>query len=364
MITTLFRLSIIGSLFLLIAAGCAESKHDNPVVTIQWEGKKATAFVIPQSLLSRFSKDSAGEWLQVRLTNTGTPMLGDFSVNDENVVFTPLIPLTRGLKYELSWRGKLITHIEIPQDETRQPPSVISIYPSRDTVPENLLKLYVLFSKPMQEGRALENIAVVKNGQDTISSVFLDLEPELWNSDRTMLTIWLDPGRIKRDLQPNEKMGPPLQEGNRYQVVINPGWMDAEGALLSTYYRKDFFVIPRDDVSPNPGAWTIHSPKAGTADPLVIELHEQMDQRVMINAVRVIDKNGKQLEGVLGSALGETVLRFQPAIDWVRGEYTIEVEPRLEDLAGNNIERLFDRDLLKDSADRAKGVYKRTFYIR
>ena len=65
----------------------------------------------------------------------------------------------------------------------------------------------------MQEGQALENITVIKNGKDTIPSIFLDLQPELWNKERTILTLWLDPGRIKRDLQPNKKLGLPLELG-------------------------------------------------------------------------------------------------------------------------------------------------------
>ena len=61
------------------------------------------------------------------------------------------------------------------------------------------------FSQPMQEGVSAEHICLVKGEKDTLKNVFLDLQPELWNHDRTMLTLWLDPGRIKRDLQPNRQ---------------------------------------------------------------------------------------------------------------------------------------------------------------
>ena len=40
-----------------------------------------------------------------------------------------------------------------------------------------------------------------------------------------------------------------------------------------------------------------------------------------------------------------------------------EVVARLEDLAGNNLQRLFDRDILTDSVHEVK-EYKRSFYVR
>ena len=77
-------------------------------------------------------------------------------------------------------------------------------------MPENLLKIYLRFSHPMREGQSDKYISLIKNGKDTLPDVFLNLQPELWNEDRTVLTVWLDPGRIKRDLQPNLKLGNPL----------------------------------------------------------------------------------------------------------------------------------------------------------
>ena len=38
-----------------------------------------------------------------------------------------------------------------------------------------------------------------------MKSIFLELENELWNPEHTQLTLWLDPGRIKRDLIPNQR---------------------------------------------------------------------------------------------------------------------------------------------------------------
>lgn len=356
----MIRSRLAWSLFFLLCMACAEI--NNNAVTIQWQGRNATGLVIPQSLLTRFSKDSLEQLLHVRLTGTGTPVLGEYAVKNDAVVFTPLISFTRGLTYELTWRDAPLQQIEIPADNTLKAPVVMAIYPSGDSLPENLLKMYIVFSKPMQEGKAIQNISVIKNGRDTISSVFLDLDQELWNAERTVLKIWLDPGRIKRDLQPNKQMGAPLQTGNRYQVVIKPGWTDTEGASLSSHYRKDFLSTTRDDASPDPAIWTIHPPKAGTRDALTIELHEPLDYLLLKNAVQLTDGNGNVVNGAIETAKKETILHFTPTHAWAAGEYTVTVEPRLEDLAGNNLERPFDKDLLKDTTKKT-GIYKRMFRI-
>lgn len=260
--------------------------------------------------------------------------------------------------------NKLLSEIEIPSGNILNAPEVISVYPSSDTLPLNLLKTYITFSKPMQEGRALENIAVIKNGKDTIPSIFLDLQPELWNKERTVLTLWLDPGRVKRDLQPNKKLGSPLEQGASYQIVIKQDWRDAEGVSLSYTYHKEFVVGFRDSLSPDPNTWRIDTPKAGSKQSLKIELNEPLDYVLLKNAIRVIDNKGNVLNGVIETKGGETIFHFTPSAAWSAGDYTFEIQSRLEDLAGNNLNRLFDKDLTKKSTGVQKEIYKRSFHIQ
>jgi hypothetical protein len=216
----------------------------------------------------------------------------------------------------------------------------------------------------MQEGQSLKNIVLIKDRHDTIPSVFLDLEPELWNKERTMLTLWLDPGRIKRGLQPNEKLGSPLQQGASYQIVIKQDWRDAEGISLASAYRKDFVVGLRDSLSPDPGFWTIHAPKSGSRQSLKIDLHEPLDYVLLKNAIRIVDNTGNVINGITETEAEETILNFIPSAIWNTGGYTVEIESRLEDLAGNNLNRLFDKDLTKQNTGEQKEVYKRSFHIQ
>lgn len=260
--------------------------------------------------------------------------------------------------------NKLLSEIEIPSGNTHDAPEVMAIYPTSDTVPLNLLKIYIAFSKPMQEGQSLNNIVVIKNGKDTIPSVFLDLQPELWNKERTMLTLWLDPGRIKRDLQPNKKMGLPLEQGSGYQIVVRQNWRDTEGDSLAVAGYKDFIVGLWDSLSPAPGRWTIHTPKARSGELLKIDLHEPLDYLLLKNTVRIVDNKGNVINGVIETEAKERVLNFIPSVTWSPGYYTLEIESRLEDLAGNNLNRLFDKDLTRKSTGAPKEIYKRSFHIQ
>ena len=47
-------------------------------------------------------------------------------------------------------------------------------------------------------------------------------------------------------------------------------------------------------------------------------------------------------------------LRVTPLHPWAGGSYTLQINPRLEDLAGNSIERPFEVDLNNKNADQSK----------
>ena len=345
--------------FYFLVAGCTEKK-DAGSVSIQWEGDRAVAIIVPQQFLSTVPKDSVKELLHIRLPNAGQSVIGDYSFKDNEVVFKPIIAFTRGLKYQLYVRNEFVDEIEIQAANTTAP-EIIAVYPVLDTLPENLLKFYILFSKPMQEGDELNHIHLIKDDRDTLSSVFLDLE--LWNHERTMLTLWLDPGRIKRDLQPNKLFGPPLIKGSHYQLLIDKDWQDAEGILLKENITKNFFTSSRDSVCPDEKKWMINIPKAGTKEQLVIKFNEPLDHVLAERTISITDASGNELKGNLKvNDLGDSVYFF-PNSEWKRGDYLLQIESRLEDLAGNNFDRLFDVDLDQNQGSPKKN-HKRQFEIR
>ncbi|HEX6847660.1 MAG TPA: Ig-like domain-containing protein [Chitinophagaceae bacterium] len=339
--------------------GCTEKKETGSV-SVQWENGKAVALIVPQKLLSSVSKDPVNDLLHVHLSTSDRRIIGDYIVEEDKVIFKPVIAFTRGLKYHVFIGDQLIDEIRIPVDDSIKAPEVVAIYPALDTVPENLLKFYISFSKPMQAGDVLQHIHLIKNSTDTMTAVFLDLE--LWNSEKTLLTLWLDPGRIKRDLQPNKALGNPLEKGSYYQLAISKTWQDAEGILLKQNFAKRFFTGPRDNISPDQDRWTIDVPASETKEQLKINFNEPLDHVLAESSIFITDVNNNGLKGKIRVNDEATILYFLPDIEWKPAKYKLKIESRLEDLAGNNLERLFDNDLTQQQI--AKKDHIREFEIR
>jgi hypothetical protein len=301
--------------------------------------------------------------LKVQLVKPGlrAAVLGDYKINDEEVIFEPLVPFTLGLSYEILIDDSVVAEVAIPLDHT-DAPELLSIYPTQDTVPENLLKMYFEFSEPMVEGNSLSHIVLIKNDKDTLEGTFLDLQPELWNQEGTVLTLWLDPGRIKRDLIPNRELGSPLGAGNDYTLYIENSWKSKRGRQLTKATIKSFFATKRDDISPQSLQWEILSPRSNTRDPMVVKFHESLDVYILKETAGVEDADNEQVAGTIEILDEERILHFTPTDPWNKGKFTFTVETKLEDLSGNNLNRPFDVDIEKKS--RQLGADKKVCSIK
>ncbi len=346
----------------LLFANC-RSREEVASVTILWKNHKAVGLTIPKSLLTE--SESPETQLRVQLvTRERSDILGIVNFADEAVIFEPVVPFTKGLQYEVMLGNVVLSTIRIPESESSAT-QLIGIYPSQDTVPENLLKIYLKFSHPMAEGRSLSQITLLNHRLDTMHGTFLDLQPELWNVDGTVLTLWLDPGRIKRDLIPNKTLGTPLEAGERYTLHVSTGWRSKEGVRMKEPFKKTFVTTSRDDVSPSPALWRINSPAAGTNEPLIVDVLESLDYSLLNDAIEVLDKDNVSIAGEVLSGNEERSFQFIPDEKWKANKYVLRIEGRLEDLAGNNLNRPFDRDLntAGGSSDERK-VFERKFTIR
>lgn len=340
----LIRLYVACNLIFFVSC---QSANEDAGIRIRWTDKRATGLLIPRQLALAISADSLNQQIAVRLAGNETAMLGQFQLTDNDILFEPLIPLTRGLHYTIWLREKLLGEISIPSLNPDDKPALLGIYPTQDSLPENLLKIYLHFSRPMREGQSPKYVAILKNRTDTLPGVFLDLQPELWNADRTLLTLWLDPGRIKRDLQPNKRLGTPLQTGVPYQVVVSANWPDAQGATLSQNGTKSFVTVGRDSLSPDPTQWSVSQPKPGSVEPLEVTFGEPLDYSLLTEALHIMDNEGRAVAGKWQPAGEEKGSLFKPEIPWKAGPYRLKIESRLEDLAGNNLNRPFDRDITR-----------------
>src|SRR6516162_3239647 len=139
-------------LFCMAFSHCSQpGKNSAQNISIIWQGNRAVAISIPLDLTDYNSRDSIGQNLivqKVPYKNKGG-IAGDYEIKEHQLIFTPLIPFTRGSKYLLISRNKSIAEIAIPP--AGESPTVLAIYPGMDSLPENLLKFYIRFSKPMAE---------------------------------------------------------------------------------------------------------------------------------------------------------------------------------------------------------------------
>lgn len=279
-----------------------------------------------------------------------TPVLGDFETVNGELTFMPLVPFTNGNTYEIYQSKKRLAEFTINALMEASTPKITAIYPSTDTIPENLLKMYFVFSKPMQEVQsALDFIEVYNVTDDTPTTIFLELENELWNTDHTELTLWLDPGRIKTDLIPNRTKGLPIEAGKEYRITIRNTWKDAENNPLDSEYTKKIYVTSRDSEKITLENWSVRIPSQGTHDKLVLDVREPLDAMLALETIDVLDAQNNKIEGIFKLARKEQQVWFMPKKPWRSSNYEISVLAVLEDLAGNNLNHLFDKDLLLET---------------
>lgn len=279
-------------------------------------------------------------------------MLGRSAVEDGALVFRPRFPLKGGLVYTAVYRpagGKSLLRKEfrISAAPAGKPARVTEVYPTADRLPENLLKFYLHFSEPMSRGDSYRYLHLIEEGGREVEYPFLELGEELWNDSGTRLTVFFDPGRIKRGLRPREEVGPALEEGKRYVLRIDPDWRDATGRPLERGFEKRFEVVAPDDVQPDPKSWKIAVPPADSMEPLVARFGEPLDHAMLHRVLRVRGADGSFIAGRVEVMKDETRWEFAPDNRWKPGDHALVMETTLEDLAGNSIGRPFEVDVVR-----------------
>lgn len=279
------------------------------------------------------------------------PLFGEYSVDGNLLVFSPRFALRPGATYRAVFRSRsdakpIKRTFSIPAAPPTDRTTVTHVFPSRDVLPENQLKFYLHFSAPMSRGEAYDNIRLLHKSGEAVELPFLELEQELWDETGARFTLFFDPGRIKRGLKPREEVGPALEEGKSYALVIDKHWRDANGQPLSQEFRKEFKVAAPDDTQPNPKKWRMTAPAAETTQPLTAVFEEPLD-RAMLQRLLVLNAAQQVVAGEVTVDDEETRWRFQPKQPWPSGSYNLQVKTTLEDLAGNSIGRPFEVDVFR-----------------
>jgi hypothetical protein len=293
------------------------------------------------------------------------PLAGTYTLEGDALVFRSTYPIAAGVHYRAVFLppaggAPIEKTFDGPRQDKTPSARVAHVYPSADVLPSNQLRLYIYFSAPMSRGEAARYIHVLdENGKvlEGAHAVFLPGE-ELWDPNFERLTMTFDPGRIKRGLTSNERIGPPIAEGKRYTLVIDRDWPDARGAPLVEGFRKIYRGGPPERNPPDPKQWRVTAPKAGTSGSLVVDFPTPMNYPLLQRMLQVSGAQGSQsvqgaraVQGAQSNVAGtvsvgreETEWRFTPREPWKPGDYQLIVDTALEDLAGNHIGEPFDID--------------------
>lgn len=379
----LYFLTCLGWIF----AGCAAQKPLPVEVAVRWvadsaDARRAMVEVsgISAASLKQVSEDAA-QSRRLLAVYAGEPnpnfppMAGSYEIQSGKLFFKPQFPLEPGVEYHAVFQPEQkpsITAIfQLPASGALPATVVSRITPSADLLPENLLKFYVQFSAPMRRGRIYDHIhlreASGEGGGEgrEVDLPFLQIDEELWDSTMTRLTLFIDPGRIKRGVLPLEEVGPALEAGKRYTLVIDREWLDGAGMPLKESFQKTFNVGPPDREPIDPKRWQIQSPFAGTRDALSINFAESLDQALAQRLIAVALESGEIVAGEISLSEHERRWTFSPANSWRRGRYHLHIQTTLEDLAGNNIGKPFDVDTLAGTQRQiAASTARLTFEVR
>lgn len=294
------------------------------------------------------------------------PMAGTWRIAGGVIRFEPQFPFAQGVHYRAeffparvfgraSGAAPVVSSFQLPTVATPAT-TLTQVYPSVETLPENHLKFYLQFSGPMSGGGIYEHIKLRDASGREVDKPFLELDEELWDPGMTRLTLFIDPGRIKRGVKPHEDVGAVFEAGKTYTLSIDASWRDAAGKPLKAAVSKTYRIVAADRTSPDTARWKVRPAKAGTREPLQVEFDEPMDHALALRMIGVMAP-GRSVVGEASLGEGDRLWSFVPAQPWRTGAHRLLVATTIEDLAGNNIGKAFDVEMA-EGAERGLSAEK------
>jgi hypothetical protein len=335
------------------------SARERAVLTgLDERGLAERIVVLPTSLAGAAGADDVDAPVG---TTRLTPAAGRFSTDADGVTFVPRFPFLADTSYTVlvhpslcgsrlgegavdvaDYRRFTLAARRSPRPATTV---VTAIHPSGDAVPRNLLRCYVHFSAPMSEGEAPACVHLADRATGApITGAFLEMDPELWDRARTRLTVLLDPARIKRGLAPHREAGYALAEGRAVSLVVDRAFRDAEGRPLVDDAVQHYRVAPDVRGRVDPTSWGLEVPAAGSRDALLVAFGRPLDHALLGHRLWV-ESDGERVPGRMRAGPADTTWAFTPDGPWRPVRHGVVADAMLEDVAGNSVVRVFDRDL-------------------
>lgn len=231
--------------------------------------------------------------------------------------------------------------------DTDQPVHVSAVYPTADTLPENLLRFYIYFNRPMKTENTLDNVYLTDDSGQRLEGVFLENKFNLWSPDRTRLTLLFDPGRVKTGLVAHNTFGRALRAGQKYHLVIDASAINKLDCTST--HTKTFKVDQANYAKPTVSDWVLNQPQSHSRMPLTVDFKSPIDHTSLAFRIRVKNASGDTVAGAIDLGKEEKQWIFTPNQAWdAKESYRLFVNPVLEDIAGNRPTGLFDQPSLSE----------------
>jgi hypothetical protein len=291
-------------------------------------------------------------------------MAGQLVRDGDDLCFVPRFAFLDGRAYTILVDGVAAAVLVRPRPVSAATTEVLDILPTATEVPRNLLRLYVWFSASMTEGYAARHVRLVDDAGDAMPGALLQTEHELWDADRRRLTVLLDPARIKRGLLAQHQMSYPLRRGAPFRLVVGEEFPDASGVALRARAERRYEVGGEERRRVDPEDWVLSPPSTHTFEPLNVDFERPLDHGLLARCLHVVGPEGRPVAGIPKVGLEEQSWRLSPSRAWAPGPHRLVVNPVLEDLAGNSLIRVFDRDLTSPEDDPRPRRTMLTFHPR
>jgi hypothetical protein len=240
--------------------------------------------------------------------------------------FTPAFPLDPGRSYRVQFDpGRLpgaagldapiVATVGQPARDAAPSTVVTRVSPTADTVPENLLRMYIEFSEPMGRPSGVEHMKLLDESGREIPGAFLPLDYEFWSPDHTRFTAFFDPGRVKGGILPNQQIGRALRADRSVTLVIDHEWRDQYGRPLKENFRRVLRIGPAEDQPLDTATWRIQPPAAGGRDGLIVSFPKPLDHALLMRALGV-RREDAPVEGDVVIDQAETRWTFTPKQPW------------------------------------------------
>jgi len=142
----------------------------------------------------------------------------------------------------------------------------VEIHPAGSTIAENLLRIELRFAQPQRLPFDIQRVKLIDARGEEVEGALLDLA--LPSADGRRVTVLMDPGPVKSGVGPNLDTGRALRAGDVVSLRID------DDAVGRSPLVKTWRVTAAVSHSIEAVAWRLTDPRAGSRDPLIVDLRE------------------------------------------------------------------------------------------